>query len=175
MTTGDKIKDARKAAGMTQKQLAEALGVSETYISQYERNARNPKLTTLFRIATALGCKIDDLHAVELQAFDSPEAFHRAWAEGQKRAQEEGWPEIAVAYSPNKGYTIISGGDGLTEEAIDIQRKDFRQSIEQSLLREFRRLNDAGQQKAIERVEELTEIPKYQREDPAPADGSQDD
>lgn len=35
---------------------------------------------------------------------------------------------------------------------------------EQALVIAFDQLNDDGQQKAVERVEELTEIPKYQRE-----------
>ena len=33
----------------------------------------------------------------------------------------------------------------------------------------FEKLNDEGQQKAVERVEELTEIPKYRREETPPA------
>lgn len=36
------------------------------------------------------------------------------------------------------------------------------------ILNSLNRLNDAGQQKAVERVEELTEIPKYQRKAPPP-------
>lgn len=46
------------------------------------------------------------------------------------------------------------------------------------LLPIFERLNDIGQQKAIERVEELTEIPKYQRKpeegDPVAVDPQED-
>lgn len=37
---------------------------------------------------------------------------------------------------------------------------------ERPIIDAFRKLNDEGQQKAIERVEELTEIPKYQKEPP---------
>ena len=38
------------------------------------------------------------------------------------------------------------------------------------LLKAFEILNDAGQQKALERVQELTEVPKYQRQ---PEEGEQ--
>lgn len=34
------------------------------------------------------------------------------------------------------------------------------------IIREFCKLNEEGQQKAVERVEELTEIPKYKKEPP---------
>ena len=48
---GERIALARLNAGLTQKQLAEKLGTSESYISQYERNKRNPKTDTIQRIA----------------------------------------------------------------------------------------------------------------------------
>lgn len=55
MTTGEKIRQARKDAGMTQKALADALGVSESFVSQYEKGKREPKYQTLCKIAEALG------------------------------------------------------------------------------------------------------------------------
>lgn len=61
MTVGDRIRDARKAAKMTQQGLADKLGVSFTLISQYERSIRTPKIDTLQRIAFALGIKLSDL------------------------------------------------------------------------------------------------------------------
>lgn len=54
MTTGERIKKARKNAGMTQKELADALGVDESYISQYETGRRSPKLQTMHKLAEAL-------------------------------------------------------------------------------------------------------------------------
>lgn len=55
MTTGQLIKEARKKKQMTQKQLAEKLGISYVNISKWENNLRNPKYNTLKRIAAALG------------------------------------------------------------------------------------------------------------------------
>ena len=51
---GEEIRAARKRKGLTQKQLAEKMGVTETYISQYERDLRRPKPDTIKRIAAAL-------------------------------------------------------------------------------------------------------------------------
>lgn len=61
MTTGEKIKQARKNAGITQKNLGDKLGVSPVMISQYESNTRNPKLQTLQKIADALNVTLSDL------------------------------------------------------------------------------------------------------------------
>lgn len=60
-TNDSKIAQARRAAGMTQQQLAEAIGVSWQQISNWERGDRNPKLGALQKIAEATGCKLEDL------------------------------------------------------------------------------------------------------------------
>ena len=50
------------------------------------------------------------------------------------------------------------------------EAQDWKESSDRGKLNAaFDQLNAAGQQKAVERVEELTEIPKYQREKPQDA------
>lgn len=66
MTAGQKIQAARKASGLTQKQLGEILGVTASMIGQYETGFRNPKESTLIRIAEALG-----IHPVDLMDLES--------------------------------------------------------------------------------------------------------
>lgn len=61
MPYGKRIRAARKATGITQKQLAEKIGVAEITIQQYERGIRTPKVDTLQRIAAALETSIDSL------------------------------------------------------------------------------------------------------------------
>ena len=61
MTTGQRIKAARKKAGLTQKELGERMGQSFQSIAQWENDLRNPKLETLQRIANALGISIYEL------------------------------------------------------------------------------------------------------------------
>lgn len=68
MTTGQRIRAARKAANMTQAELAQKLGIPFQSISQWERDIRNPKKETLIRIADALGVSISDLCDFSLQA-----------------------------------------------------------------------------------------------------------
>lgn len=61
MTTGERIKAARKKAGITQAQLAEQSGVATISIHQYEAGKRNPQLEPVLRIASALGVSVDSL------------------------------------------------------------------------------------------------------------------
>ena len=51
---GPNIKAARKAAGLTQKQLAEILGLATGTVQQYERGVREPRFEQLKAIANAL-------------------------------------------------------------------------------------------------------------------------
>ena len=61
MTIGERIKQARKAKGLTQKELAEAVGVAEVTISQYEADKYSPKYDKMVKIAEALNIPVSDL------------------------------------------------------------------------------------------------------------------
>ena len=49
---------ARQTANMTQKDVADALHVSQPYIAQIERGSRKPGYLLLFRYANAVGASI---------------------------------------------------------------------------------------------------------------------
>ena len=58
---GARIREARKAAGMTQEQLAEAVELSPQYVGQVERGCKTPRLETLDRIAHIFGVPLVQL------------------------------------------------------------------------------------------------------------------
>lgn len=58
---GKRIKEFRKIRGLTQKQLAEKLGVTTITIQNYENNRREPNIETLNKIADVLNVTINDL------------------------------------------------------------------------------------------------------------------
>lgn len=58
---GKKIKLYRKYKSLTQKQLADKIGVSEITIRRYESNQKEPKHNTLIKIAEALDISIKEL------------------------------------------------------------------------------------------------------------------
>ena len=55
------IKKVRETRGMSQKELAQAVGVSRPFLCDLEKNRRGAKLETLTRIANALGVSVSDL------------------------------------------------------------------------------------------------------------------
>ena len=60
----EKLQKLRKAAGLSQSQLAEAAGVNGRMYQKYEQGDRDiskAQLTTLLRICKALSCKLSDI------------------------------------------------------------------------------------------------------------------
>lgn len=58
---GEKIRQARENAGLSQKQLAEALGLDQSAVSNWETGKSEPTLHNLRRMADILGCRPADL------------------------------------------------------------------------------------------------------------------
>lgn len=56
---GARMATLRRAAGISQAQLAERLGVSPSAIGMYEQGRREPSLDTLVAIADVLGVSLD--------------------------------------------------------------------------------------------------------------------
>ncbi|MBD2753753.1 helix-turn-helix domain-containing protein [Spirosoma validum] len=61
MRVGHLIREARKAKGLTQKELGAKLGVSESTFNQYESGKQNLTIETLERVANAIGVDIKAL------------------------------------------------------------------------------------------------------------------
>lgn len=56
-----RIKELREAAGLTQQELANEMGMVQTAISAWETEATIPRTRQLPVLARLLGCSIDDL------------------------------------------------------------------------------------------------------------------
>ena len=57
----NRIKEARKARGITQKELARRLKVKPSTVSRLERKDTRPRLDTLKKVARALKCSVHEL------------------------------------------------------------------------------------------------------------------
>lgn len=80
LQTGDKntpvfstrITELRKSSGMTQKELADALGITRSALSTYELGIREPNISTLVDISRFFGTSVD-----YIVGRDAPERFSR--------------------------------------------------------------------------------------------------
>lgn len=77
MKIGDKIKESRKKAGLTQKELAEKVNVTTRCIQYYEGNIRKPQTTEIIiKLAAALNVEVNYfLSERELEIMRENEMF----------------------------------------------------------------------------------------------------
>lgn len=61
MDFGKKLKKSRNELGITQKQLAEKIGIKRTTVAGYESEGKMPPYNTLIKIAQTLNCSLDYL------------------------------------------------------------------------------------------------------------------
>ena len=57
-TIGRKVREHRKTAGLTLKQMSHRTGLSVSLLSQIERAESSASVSSLFKLASAMGCKI---------------------------------------------------------------------------------------------------------------------
>lgn len=140
------IRRARKLAGKSQDEVAKCLGVNRATISKYETGAIEPTVSQLMKIADFLQVDLENL-------FDREKMF---FEEGYRAGFETG-------IETNSRTTTI---ESLAIKAVWEEDGYAFSEREMQLVKAFSQLNPDGQNKAIERVEELTEIPKYKKEPP---------
>lgn len=157
------IRQARKAAGITQEELAHILGINRATLSKYESGVIEPSISQLLSIASALNTSLPELlgfkygNEVLFTVEMSPELV-----------QALGLPEYAnqlATSNPELMMRIVSEFSRQSPEKIQLNTA-------------FERLNDDGQHEAVKRVEELGEIPRYQAQQsaqPSPVDSTGQD
>lgn len=148
MTIGDRIRSARKNAGMTQAQLAEKSGVAAISIHQYEAGKRQPRLEQLIRISSALNVDMLDITGLESEMSEYRFELTKA-GNGEATSPNE------KNLSMRDIYSLLS-----SDEKIEFWGR-LMKPLQAKLNEAFSKLNQDGQQEAVKRVEELTEIRRY--------------
>lgn len=152
MNLAQKIKQAREKAGKTQAEVAGLMEISQQAYSQYESGRRVPKPETISRIAYALGTTPEEF-LVSLFMNDASSTDLETFDSGAEF--DKHWKDI------------LPGGDSLTVIHTTDSYKAIAFALDQ--------LNEEGKKKAVERVAELTEIPRYRADEyREPADTSDD-
>lgn len=105
-TSGELVRTARLRAGMTQAQLAERSGLTQSVVSDYERDRRSPALTTLQRLVAATGYElqigISDLARTGLEGVLA-RRLHALREEVVARAAAHGATNVRVFGSVARG------------------------------------------------------------------------
>lgn len=112
----EKVKSARSELGLSQKQLAELVGVSSRSIQVYERGEKMPRQSTMFRLAKALKVSVkflsDDDCKNPLEDIDKDGYIEEAW----KNYGSRGANDIDQLLADN---TALFAGGELSQEQKD--------------------------------------------------------
>ena len=136
MNFSEKLKSARAAKGMTQKDLAKASGISERSIQSYELGVRSPRNEESYRkLAQALGLPADVL--LDDNAAFVLQAGRQYGTRGRRQAEEV-----------VRAFRIAAAGGELDDDDLDFIREAMLQTYEDAKAynRRFvnRRFLDAG-------------------------------
>ena len=92
---GNSIKSIRKKRGLTQKELAERIGLTREAVAAYEVGRTHLIDTTILDMATALRVSVNEILGQERQSVETP-LNSRRWA--KRMAIIEGMPETLKKY-----------------------------------------------------------------------------
>lgn len=129
------IRKARKASNLTQEQLAKLIGVNRATLSKYENGQIEPPPSKMRKLAQHLNVPVTALWGL-------PEKYEDELSNALSM--------VEAYHEGNLVLTDLSESDPVAETMIN-------------LVEAFYQLNLEGQKIAVERVKELSEIPKYKR------------
>ncbi len=89
MLIGSRISSELSKKGISQKQLAERINISESIVSRYISGEREPKANVLANIATALNTTSDYLLGIEEDEFSHPRIKRMIARNADKMTKEE--------------------------------------------------------------------------------------
>lgn len=155
MTTGDRIKALRLLNGWTQKELGARMNMTQSAVGQFETGKNFPKAVTLQKFAAAL--------------HTSPE-FLMGWSDGPIPDTDNPVYAAKAAAILDLPPGVLLGtatdadGQPVTPELLRECAENRENDAVAWLLKSFYMLNETGQQKALERVWELEQIPAYRKD-----------
>lgn len=140
MKVGEKIKKARLEKGLTQKEIAQKIGISQPTYTQWENGTRNPKRETLIKIATALDVPIALLY--DDYVFKDP---YEGMTEEERRREQERMRKQLDLY-------IKHFDDKKIKKQFEILSNNFNS------------VNEDGQKKIIDYSSDIADNPKYKKD-----------
>lgn len=181
MTTGQRIRIARKKANMTQAELASRLHIPYQSIGQWERDLRNPKYETLQALANELDVTVGYLQGYEsLDAAKILDAINKS----DFRTVESimGLPEGSIHPLSNEESAEITKKIEKNAQNSKVNINKLKLYIKlcygefteqdylslRAIIEKFSTLNDPGQKEAIRSVEIIAGNPDYQKEKKPP-------
>lgn len=120
MSFGDRLKDARLKNGITQQQLANAIGVAKSTLTGYEKGNREPDVQKIKKLSSALGVDANYLIGVNLsEKNDSNQKTTPPGPVGEEEYADEDFETAFKLYNAFLNAGLIEEGQDLTDRQVD--------------------------------------------------------
>lgn len=143
MNTSQKIKALRKEMKLSQKELADMIGVTQSSIYCWEKGTRKPKLEQLIKLSKVLCIPLDYFGIMEVGLEDGTTNLSFHGDDNDLLAQSKTLSSL-MQYLDSLGYTFVDGSfyDSTYDEVGMIQIKHTNIEIPLTLI-EFEALENA--------------------------------
>lgn len=169
MTIGKKILELRTQKKLTQKQLADICGFSQSALNLWENEKRQPKVEQLRKIAAALGVYISDL--VDDWGNFSQEEILSDFGKDTVHGLAEKMIEKLKSIEDENGMLDEKLFEKEFDSIMEITQnassasKAFHTAQMNQCIKEMTalllKLNSSGKKEALKRVDELTRLSEY--------------
>jgi transcriptional regulator with XRE-family HTH domain len=102
---GNKIKDLRMKQGMSQKELANKVGLTPSFVSQLENNQITPSLSSFLQICNALGVSLSD--TLEEKTEEAPWLIKKETIFSHPSSKEIGMKSFCIVQNGNMSGTFL--------------------------------------------------------------------
>lgn len=106
----NRFRQVRKSKGLTLKQVAQSVGISENLIGKYERGERNPKIETSIKLADYYSVPIEYLvefpNELEQLLVGHDKGYTDGYEDGIKKGTELGRKQILMEIASTYGIDI---------------------------------------------------------------------
>ena len=148
----ENLKFLRENNNISQKKLADAIGVAQSSVNYWEKGKRTPSVEAVQKIADYFNVSLPDLLDRDYYT--------------QKTKEDTKKTKIELNHLVFEIVDPVLGGNPIQDLADTNATVKYRYEKYKKF---FTELNDEGQKKAIEQIELLTKIPEYRKKDAAPA------
>lgn len=150
MTIGKKILELRTQKELTQKQLSDMCGFSQSALNLWENDKRKPKIESLHKIADVLNVSISDL------VGDNYDAILKDSLSLPNMNDEVELMDYVQQIWSECGFSSLNPPRSKKD-----MRKIGEAEAKYTLLKRFEMLNLKGKQEAASQIGLLTKIPEY--------------
>lgn len=186
MSFSDNLKRIRLERGMSQQSLADAAGVSQTSIYQWEKGIRNPKLEQVRSLAKVLHVTIAELNPdwssfskeeIENDFTSAGKVVPRAFSQEVDGQYIEELRKMTKSLSENPHDETIrkQAKELLNSIAVGLGAKNTREFVYNNIIHDLNDLNERGLDKVLRFTRDLILIKKYLRDSSETSDPNAED